>query len=190
MPANNAVGSKIKGLRELRSVSVEDLSERTGLLPEQILKIEAGEVAASLTPLLKIARGLGCRLGTFLDDTSITGPVVSSPEGNQDDGVRFVGAGDRNGLVFHALAANKSDRNMEPFIIDVNPPESGNYELSSHEGEEFIYVLSGELEIDYGRKLYHIQAGQSIYYDSIVAHHVHAAGGNAARILAVIYAPH
>lgn len=190
MPANNAVGSKIKGLRELRSVTVEELSERTGLSPEQILKIEGGEVAASLTPLLKIARGLGCRLGTFLDDTSIAGPVVSTPGEGDDRAVRFVGAGDRNGLVFHALAANKADRNMEPFIIDVNPPASGDYEVSSHEGEEFMYVLSGELEIDYGRKLYHLKAGQSIYYDSIVPHHVHAAGGKAARILAVVYAPH
>lgn len=190
MPANNAVGSKIKGLRELRSVSIEELSERTGLSAEQITKIEAGDVAASLTPLLKIARGLGCRLGTFLDDTSITGPVVSTPTKANDSGVRFVGAGDRNGLVFHALAANKADRNMEPFIIDVNPPANNNYEVSSHEGEEFMYVLEGELEIDYGRKLYHLQAGQSIYYDSIVPHHVHAAGGKAARILAVVYAPH
>ena len=190
MPANNEVGAKIKGLRELRGVTVEELSERSGMKPEQIKEIEEGKVATSLTPLLKIARGLGCRLGTFLDDTSITGPVVSAPGQADDKTVRFIGAGDKNGLVFHALAANKADRNMEPFIIDVFPPKSPDYEVSSHEGEEFIYVLDGELEIDYGRKLYHVKSGQSIYNDSIVPHHVHAFGGKAARILAVIYAPH
>lgn len=190
MPANNHVGAKIKGLRELRSVTVEELSERCGLPVEQIQKIEAGDVATSLTPLLKIARGLGCRLGTFLDDATVAGPIVSSPSKGGDEGVRFVGAGDKNGLVFHALAANKADRNMEPFIIEVNPPENSSYEVSSHEGEEFMYVLEGELEIDYGRKIFHVKAGESIYYDSIVPHHVHAAGGKVAKILAVVYAPH
>ena len=190
MPNNNEVGAKIKDLRELRGVTVEELSERCGMKPDQIREIEGGKVAASLTPLLKIARGLGCRLGTFLDDTTVAGPVVSQPGQGDDSGVRFVGAGDKNGLVFHALAANKADRNMEPFIIDVNPPANGGYEVSSHEGEEFIYVLAGELEIDYGRKLYHVKAGESIYYDSIVPHHVHAHGGAPAKILAVIYAPH
>ncbi len=190
MPANNAVGAKIKGLRELRGVTVEELSERSEMSPEQIKEIEAGKVATSLTPLLKIARGLGCRLGTFLDDTSISGPVVSDPAAEEGKTVRFAGTSDQNGLFFHALAANKADRNMEPFIIDVFPPSSETYEVSSHEGEEFIYVLDGEIEVDYGRKLYRVPAGQSIYYDSIVPHHLHAYGGKQARILAVIYAPH
>ena len=51
MPANNHVGAKIKGLRELRSVTVEELSERCGLPVEQIQKIEAGDVATSSTTL-------------------------------------------------------------------------------------------------------------------------------------------
>ena len=189
MPANNEVGAKIKSLRELRGVTVEELSERSGMTPGQIEEIEAGKVAASLTPLLKIARGLGCRLGTFLDDTSISGPVVTSTKQDNDSGMRFVGAGDKNGLVFHALAANKADRSMEPFVIDVHPPQSSDYEVSSHEGEEFVFVLEGEIEVDYGRKLYRVKAGESIYYESIVPHHLHAFGGEA-RILAVIYAPH
>ena len=64
------------------------------------------------------------------------------------------------------------------------------FELSSHEGEEFIYVLAGALEINYGKKTYRVETGDSIYYDSIVPHHVHAADGKDAKILAVIYAPH
>jgi transcriptional regulator with XRE-family HTH domain len=189
MPANNDIGMKIKEIRELREVSVEELSERCAISVEQINKIEAGDSTASLTPLLKIARGLGVRLGTFLDDIEQNSPVITrNNDGNK--AVRFVGSSDKNGLVFHALAANKRDRNMEPFIIDVHCPANNDFELSSHEGEEFIFVLEGELEIAYGKEYYRLAVGDSIYYDSIVPHHVHASGGKDARILAVVYAPH
>ncbi len=190
MSANNELGEKIKGLREMRCVSIEELAERSGLAKEQIEKIESGEVTTSLTPLLKLARGLGVRLGTFLDDLELSGPVVTTPTDNDVEAVRFAGPSDREGLAFHALAANKRDRNMEPFVIDVHPPVEQHFELSSHEGEEFIYVLKGAIEVNYGKTTYRVEAGSSIYYDSIVPHHLHAADGKEARILAVIYAPH
>jgi transcriptional regulator with XRE-family HTH domain len=190
MPANNEVGSKIRDLREMRCVSQEELSERCGLTVEQIAEIESGKVTTSLTPLLAIARGLGVRLGTFLDDAELSGPVVTRKQGDEVQAVRFKGPNDHDGLEFHSLAANKRDRNMEPFIIDVHPPVSDNYILSSHEGEEFIYVMSGTIEVAYGKTKYLLEAGDSIYYDSIVPHHLHAKGEAVARILAVIYAPH
>jgi quercetin dioxygenase-like cupin family protein len=61
--------------------------------------------------------------------------------------------------------------------------------LSSHEGEEFIYVLNGNVKILYGNSSYTLSAGDSIYYDSIVEHLVEAADHNPAKILAVVYTP-
>jgi transcriptional regulator with XRE-family HTH domain len=190
MPANNEVGAKIKGLREMRGISVEELADRSGLQPAQVSKIESGAVTTSLTPLLKLARGLGVRLGTFLDDAELSGPVLTKKSGDDVEAVRFAGPNDKEGLAFHALAANKRDRNMEPFIIDVHPAKDDNYLLSSHEGEEFIYVLGGAIEVIYGKHNYRVEQGDSIYYDSIVPHHLHAADNKDARILAVIYSPH
>jgi quercetin dioxygenase-like cupin family protein len=78
---------------------------------------------------------------------------------------------------------------MEPFIIDINPEESPEFQLSAHEGEEFIYVMQGEVEIVYGKDTYTLHEGDSIFYDSIVKHHVHGAPGKSAKILAVVYIP-
>ena len=189
MPVNNEFGQKIRGLREIRGVSAEDLSKRCGLTVEEIADIENGTLLPSLTPLLKISRGLGVRLGTFLDDSETCAPVVTRAAEHTRT-VRFAGSCDKNGLEFQSLAANKSDRNMEPFVIDVHPPKNENFELSSHEGEEFIYVLSGALEILHGKQKFHLEPGDSIYYDSIVPHHVHAARDTETKILAVVYAPH
>ena len=78
---------------------------------------------------------------------------------------------------------------MEPFVIDIRPDEAQDFKLSAHEGEEFIYVLEGTIEIAYGKNVYELNQGDSIFYDSIVKHHVHGAPGKAAKILAVVYIP-
>ncbi len=195
MTQDNIVGQRIKALRERRNMSIEELA---GGLPgsvednaEQIAKLENGESVPSLTPLLQIARALGVRLGSFLDDQTTYEPVITR-KGNINETASFVGSnlGKKSAeLGFHSLAANKSDRHMEPFIIDVQPHNNEKPVLSTHEGEEFIYVLEGDIEIAYGKNLYTVSAGDSIYYDSIVPHHLHAAGDKEAKILAVVYAP-
>jgi len=94
----------------------------------------------------------------------------------------------RKHMGYYALAKSKSSRHMEPFIIEVTST-GGNYLQSSHEGEEFIFVMEGSIEISYGMQTYRLDEGDSIYYDSIVAHHVHAASQESAKILAVVYTP-
>jgi quercetin dioxygenase-like cupin family protein len=90
-------------------------------------------------------------------------------------------------LSFYSLAQGKKDRSMEPFVVDVRPGQGGEAPSSSHEGEEFIYVLEGAVEIRYGSETIKLGAGDSAYYDSIVPHLVSSEAP--ARILAVIYSP-
>lgn len=190
MVNENKVGEKIRQLRESREMSCEELAEASQCDVELIEKLEKGAILPSLTPLLNIARALGVRLGTFMDDAPQTGPFVVK-SGSSKSVTHFSGKNtslDESALEFYSLAYGKSDRHMEPFIIDVHPPKTEEYELASHEGEEFIYVMNGEIEILYGQESYVVGEGDSIYYDSIVPHDLHAHGGDA-KILAVVYAP-
>jgi mannose-6-phosphate isomerase-like protein (cupin superfamily) len=95
----------------------------------------------------------------------------------------------RTHMHYRALSKSKADRHMEPFIIDIDTTENLDYALSSHEGEEFIFVMEGTVEVAHGKKKYVIEAGDTIYYDCIVPHHVHGFEGQAAKILAVVYTP-
>ena len=186
------VGHKIKGIRESKNLSIEEIAERSGLSIEQITSIENDQNLPSLGPLIKIARALGVRLGTFLDDNDDLGPVVCrAEEREQNSSISFSNdATDaRKHMEYHPLAQQKTGRHMEPFIIDLNPAENQEYNLSAHEGEEFIYVMNGEVEIEYGKNKYTLKEGDSIFYDSIVKHHVHGAPGKSAKILAVVYIP-
>ena len=190
MTAEKTVGEKIKQIRELKKVSLEELSERTDIEISLIQKIEHEKNIPSLAPLIKIARALGVRLGTFLDDSDSYGPVIVR-SGEYHKGVRFTSQSSdvREHLNFFSLAYDKAGRNMEPFIVDIEPGKQSDFMLSSHEGEEFIFVLEGEVEINYGKEVFKLGKGDSIYLDSIVMHNVHASSNRAARILAVVYAP-
>jgi transcriptional regulator with XRE-family HTH domain len=193
MTSNNTIiGSKIKGIRESKNLTIEEIAERSGLSADQITSIENDEHLPSLGPLIKIARALGVRLGTFMDDSDALGPVITrAADRERDSSISFSnGAADaRQHMEYHPLAQQKAGRHMEPFIIDINPEESTSFQLSAHEGEEFIYVMSGEVEIAYGKETYTLKEGDSIFYDSIVKHHVHGAAGKSAKILAVVYIP-
>lgn len=184
------VGEKIKQIREMKKVSLEELASRSGMDIAMVQKIEQEKNIPSLAPLVKIARALGVRLGTFLDDSNSYGPVVVR-SGEYQKGARFTSQSSetREHLNFFSLAFDKAGRNMEPFIVEIEPGQQSDYMLSSHEGEEFIYVLEGEIEINYGKELYRLAKGDSIYLDSIVLHNVHAGNSMSAKILAVVYAP-
>lgn len=191
MHVANKLGAKVRQLREQRKITLEQLAEQSQCHPDLLEKIEAGELVPSLTPLMNISRALGLRLGTLLDDEPHDGPVLVKA-GQSDNVIRFSGKdpqATRSNLDFHAVGAGKKDRHMEPFLIDVQPLDQKAPPLSSHEGEEFIYVLSGSIEISYGKTTYQLETGDSLYYDSIVPHDVHACGAPA-RILAVVYTPY
>jgi len=193
MGTNKIIGEKIKRLRESKNLPVDEIAERTGLSITQITRIESNEELPSLAPLIKIARVLGVRLGTFLDDQQELGPVVSRKyDRTAEEGISFSNNARTTGkyMAYHALSQDKSGRHMEPFLIDVLPAQKEDFVFSSHEGEEFIYVMEGVIEINYGQDTYLLEEGDSIYYDSIVSHHVHAGNEYPGKIIGVIYTPY
>jgi len=191
--ATLTLGERIAEIRKTYSISMEDLAERSGVSVDLILKIENDGHIPGLAPLIKISRGLGVRLGTLLDDHEQLGPVIyraedaasaskfktGLPEGAANDG--------HHGLSFNALAADKTSRHMEPFIVTIEA--DAKQDKSTHEGEEFIYVLEGTLSLEYGVNTSTLNTGDSVYYDSIVPHKVYSADNNPVKILAVIYTP-
>lgn len=191
MPADTRIGSKLTTLRESLHISVDELAERCECDRAVITALEAGDLSPSLAPLLKITRALGVRLGTLLDDDAVVGPVVTRA-GEVEATTRLKSletSSDAGVLSYYSLAASKTSRHMEPFVIDVVPGTVERSGRSSHEGEEFLYVLSGSLEVECGKDVHVLWPGDSIYFDSIVPHEVRTHGALAARILAVVFVP-
>jgi quercetin dioxygenase-like cupin family protein len=189
MAESNKIGSRVAALRQERNLSVGDVATRSGIAESEIVAIESGLLSPSIAPLVKLSRVLCVRLGTFLDDAGGEGPIICRG-GEASEVMRAPGRESpyMGALNFFSLAKGKAGRSMEPFLVDVRPGAGGEASLSTHEGEEFIYVLQGEIEVRYGSETHKLSAGDSIYYDSIVPHHVSSAAP--AKVLAVIYAPY
>jgi len=188
MAAQN-LGKKLRKYREMHNVSRDRLAELSGLSQAFLRSLEEEEVQPSLGPLLKISRALGTRLGTFLDDETSSDPFITRADQRKEEMRSLRGSGDSLPLRFYSLGRGKTDRHMEPFFIQVLPGDTHNELPSSHEGEEFLVVLSGEIEIALGEEKYKLGPGDSIYYNSALPHSVTCKGDEAAEIYAVLYLP-
>ncbi len=189
MNSNNPIGVKIATLRNLKNIQAVDLATRSGLSLVQLEMIETGHSIPSLGVLIRISRALGIRIGTLLDDTVKEGPSIMRAE-EHIKAYSFSTSEDvhREHMSFFSLAPNKAGRHMEPFIVDIVPGEPENMHKSSHEGEEFIYVMDGKVTVAYGTDVFELEKGDSIYLDSIVDHLV-TTPGPSARILGIVYVP-
>jgi transcriptional regulator with XRE-family HTH domain len=181
------VGERVKSVREQRGLSVTDIARRTGLDAPTLVEIEEGTMAPPLGTVIKLAKALEMKMGYFIS-------------GEEDKAYTIVRHGDRKvvsrfdskkgkhyGYEYESLAPHKKDRHMEPFLVTLQPAATEE-ERSSHDGQEFIFVLTGKMEVRLGSEIHVLEPGDSIYYDSTVPHLVKCHGGEATRILAVLYA--
>lgn len=184
-----AIGARIRKIMEQQKVSIDSLVERTGLERAFVTGVLDQDVFPSLGPLIKITRVLGVRLGTLVDDHESEDPLIIRRKDRKAELSMLRAKGEDVALKFYSLGKGKTDRHMEPFFIELMVESGQDKSLSSHEGEEFIVVYSGQVEVQYGKQTYQLDSGDSIYYNSIVPHHVGCYGGCPASIYAVLYMP-
>jgi transcriptional regulator with XRE-family HTH domain len=180
------VGERIRTYRERLQLSVDALAEASGVSAIIIAAIEGGEDYPALGILVKLSRALGQRLGTFMDDQFKPDPVVVAAADRTFEKVSHT-ADVEEGLRYAPLGRGKPDRHMEPFFIDVATGAST--PLSSHEGEEFLFVLTGEALLVYGNEEHILKTGDSVYYNSLVPHAVRSYHDTASTLVATVYMP-
>lgn len=183
------ISKRIAYFMEKREIDIDQLAEKTDLDKEFLETMLKENVYPPLGPLMKIARTLGVRLGTFLDDQESSDPYIVR---RADRKSKFSVLAEKNkpaALTFFSLGMGKNDRHMEPFFIEVMPESASKKTLSSHEGEEWIAVAKGSVEIIYGQETYILEEGDSVYYNSVVPHYLSCRGKEQAQIYAVIYIP-
>jgi transcriptional regulator with XRE-family HTH domain len=185
-PDKEQVGDRIKKAREVHSLTLEDLSNRTGIDIETLSRVESKELIPPLGDLIRLGKALETRM-SYLISPGVDKPMAVVKATQRRPAARYSrGRSEQYGYSYESLAPEKANRLMEPFIITLTPAEVR--DPSTHDGQEFLFVLEGEIEARVGDQAEILGPGDAVYYDSSQPHLVKCVGGREARILAVLYA--
>ena len=180
------VGERVKRAREKRGLGLLDISRRTGIDVTLLSEIEEGQSAPPLGTIIKLAKALEMKMGYFISGDELR-PFTIVRRGDRKVVSRYDSKRDKHyGYGYESLAPYKNDRHMEPFLVTLQPAITEG-ERSTHDGQEFIFVLTGSMEVRLGDEIHVLEPGDAIYYDSTVPHLVKCHGQETTRILAVLY---
>ena len=179
-----SLGDRIRRVRKMRDLTIKDLSSRTGIDIDTLECIESSEMIPALGQLARLGKALDMKMGYFISpgiDKFMT--VVRKHERRQIS--RYGETKSMQyGYFYESLAPEKADRLMEPFIVTLVPTETE--EFSTHAGQEFLYVLEGEMKVQVGDRVDFLKPGDAVYYDSNQPHFVRCVGTTVTKILAVL----
>jgi len=183
------IGEKIRELREKRGLSLQDMANRTGYTSALLSQVENHLISPPLGALIKIAKALEVKVGTFFGEEPRESYAIVRRDERKHISRYASKEGVSYGYSYESLGFDKKDRQMEPFLVTLEPATVKSEKLSTHDGEEFIFVLEGEMEAILGGHKDVLHPGDSIYYNSTIPHKVQCHRDIPTKILAVIWAP-
>lgn len=176
-------GDRLRQAREAQGFTIAELAAKAGIDEKELAQLEAGEALLPLGQLIKLSKTLSLKMSDMISAGDKPFTIVRSGERQSID--RFGQAKQAShGYEYVSLAPGKKGRLMEPFIVTLLPATGD--EPSCHDGQEFIYVLEGEMEVIIGEESQVLKPGDAVYYDSASTHLVRAYGNAPAKILAVL----
>ena len=185
------LGKQIRKIRLKLGLTLQNLSDLTGLSKPLLSQIENDVTLPPIATLLKISKALGKHIGDFFQETIPNHKriAVVRQEERKETMRRLHEEAERVGYRYESLAYPMGDKRMEPFMVELEPREERNTPVYHHAGEEFLFVLEGEMEFRGDDQVIALRAGDSLYFDSKIPHALRGLRGKKARVLAVIYTP-
>jgi transcriptional regulator with XRE-family HTH domain len=179
-----AIGARIRVIREEKRVSLEELSKLTGFEVNFLAAIETGGVQPQLGTMIKLSKALDSAFGRLISGTGDKLYSITRKSEHRTAARSTTRTGKKHLYSYRSLAPDVKGRHMEALMVQlVAGPEK---DVSMHEGEEFIFVLDGTVLLDIGGDRFELEPGDSVYYLSTTPHFITAREGKA-TILAVLY---
>jgi DNA-binding transcriptional MerR regulator/quercetin dioxygenase-like cupin family protein len=167
-----ALGGHLRKLRSRKGFSLAQVARAVGISVGFLSALERSRMTASVGTLRKLTRFYKTNILDFFDAAESGSPLVSPAKR------KVLHAGD--GVTMELLAWGNTV--MEPHLFRI-APDAGSGESYSHEGEEFLHVLQGELEIALNGQQYHLQQGDSFYFESATPHQWKNPGKKETRVI-------
>ena len=172
------IGSKIKSLRLKKGLTQEELGERTDLTKGYISQLERELTSPSIETLFSLLEVLGTTPKEFFDDPKKNMNVVFSPS----DQTTYVN--DELKYSIRWLVPRSNENEMEP--IHISFAKNGEFKrFEPSLAETFIYILSGEIEVELGNRIFTAVKGDSVYYEASDHHRISNANDGPSELLLV-----
>jgi electron transfer flavoprotein alpha subunit/transcriptional regulator with XRE-family HTH domain len=173
-------GMKVRKLREAHDWSLETLAQTTGQSPEFISQVENDEVTPPVSFLLRLARALKVDPGTFLREEEKTAI--------RDQRAQAFIKRTQN-YSYQTLTPGAENEHLRAFMITIESRQAHKPVAYKHDGEEFILVMEGDLQLTLGSKVRHLKPGESIHFNSEIPHKLKSLSDQATRCVVVLYTP-
>ena len=160
------LGKRIRLIRKEQKRTQSEIAAACGFTKSMLSKIESGSTMPAVATLMKIAGALGVKVSDLLEPDVSNGTVFTSAAEYKDVD-KWIKTS--NGYSFYAFASGRRDKTMQPYMFVAEKGQVKSH-VFSHEGEEFIFVLSGKMKYKVGNLEYEMNAGDGVYFNSLEEH--------------------
>ncbi|MBF0224932.1 MAG: cupin domain-containing protein [Desulfobacterales bacterium] len=178
LSSTDSFGAKIRKLREAHCWTLENLSHSTGQSPDFIEQVENDQISPSVSFILSVARALNVDPGTFLSEEE----KIKIRDQRAQEFIKRT-----QNYSYQTLTPSAEHQHLRAFMINIEPKQAHKPVAYKHEGEEFIFVMDGELELTLGNKINHLKPAESIHFNSEIPHKLKSLSNNPTRCLVVLY---
>ena len=177
------IGERLRGLRDVLDIPVEDIAQLCDLDIDTYLKMEEGEGELSISNLQKISKQYGIALDVLLFGEEPHMSQYFLTRNGQGMSVER-----RKEYKYQSLASGFRGRTADPFMVTVEPkPDNHTWQANAHQGQEFNFVTEGRLELTIGKKTLVLNPGDSIYFNATQPHCMRALDNAPVKFLAIIF---
>ena len=178
------VGERIKALREAQDMTLAQVCKLTGIDEARLAAYEDGSAVPSIGAVIQLSRVFGSKMagllhggGTVSDSLTIcrSGESLAGVQGDTEQSYAYASL-TRPGTAGHL---------MEPFLLSFDPHAKPGVPIT-HDGQEFVFVVDGAVELYYDGHSYRLETGDSAYLESTLPHTFHGLGERIAKVLAVV----
>ena len=170
------VGKKIKKTRMEKKISLEQVANETGYSIDYLKKLEAGKVIPPVGTLLQIARTLQIDSGLFLKEQEADLKKRIKAYTKRTDNYAYT-----------TLTPGAENKHLKAFRVTIDAMQNHSGVGYQHEGEEFVYVLSGKIEVIVGDHVNKLKKDDSLHFNSGIKHMLRNVGDKEAELIVVIY---
>ena len=174
----DSVGKKIRKARIAKDISLDFVANETGFSTEYLEKVESDGTMPPVGTILQIARALDIDSGLLLkeQESELTNRISASTKRTES-------------YAYKTLTPGVEKKHLKAFQITIDPMQQHSGVGYQHQGEEFVYVLSGKIEVLVGDNVNVLDEGESLHFNSGIRHNLRNLSDKKALLIVVLYVP-